>query len=178
MLSRLRARVTYANVVGTLALFVALGGTSYAAVTITGKNIRDNTVTSADIKNKSLQTVDFSPGTLIAGPQGKQGLQGPAGPAGPAGAQGPAGPAVRLVTADGAAVPVAPGASAVVASVDCPAGMFAIGGGGFTTNGTAVLTDSFQTSTAPAPGTSWIVVYRNDTATADTVSATVNCAGF
>jgi hypothetical protein len=36
LLSNLRARLTYANVVATLALFIALGGSSYAAITITG----------------------------------------------------------------------------------------------------------------------------------------------
>jgi|tagenome__1003787_1003787.scaffolds.fasta_scaffold20824716_1 hypothetical protein len=178
MLQRLRNRITYANVVGTLALFMALGGTSYAAVTITGRNIKDNTVTSADIKNRSLQAVDFKLGQL---PAGRQGLPGPRGPVGPTGAPGPQGPAgtaanVRIVTADGAAVAVAPATANVVASVNCPPGMFAVGGGGFTLNGNAVLTDSFQDSAAPAPATAWTVVYRNDTAAADTVNATVTCA--
>ena len=33
----LRSRLTYANVMATIALFVALGGTSYAAIKITGE---------------------------------------------------------------------------------------------------------------------------------------------
>jgi hypothetical protein len=33
---RIRSKLSYANVVATLCLFIALGGTSYAAVKITG----------------------------------------------------------------------------------------------------------------------------------------------
>ena len=42
-MDRLR-RLSYANVVATLALFVALGGSSYAAIRITGKNVVDGTL--------------------------------------------------------------------------------------------------------------------------------------
>ena len=38
MLARLRAKLTYANVVATLALFLALGGVSYAAVRVTSRS--------------------------------------------------------------------------------------------------------------------------------------------
>ena len=65
---------SYANVLATAALFVALGGSSYAAVEITGKDVRDgsltgadignNSLTSADIKNESLLAADFKPGQL------------------------------------------------------------------------------------------------------------------
>jgi hypothetical protein len=40
----------YAAVTSTLALVIALGGTSYAAAKITGRDIKDNTVTTADVK--------------------------------------------------------------------------------------------------------------------------------
>jgi hypothetical protein len=50
--------LSYANVIATLALFVALGGSSYAALTITGKQIRNNTVRSTDIRNGTLQGRD------------------------------------------------------------------------------------------------------------------------
>src|SRR3954454_25334084 len=53
-MSQLRARLTYSNVVATIALFVALGGSSYAAVKLTGRNIKDSTITGKDVKNKSL----------------------------------------------------------------------------------------------------------------------------
>lgn len=55
MLSRLRDRLTYANVVATLALFVALGGSSYAAIsTITSKNIKNRTIKGGDVALNTL----------------------------------------------------------------------------------------------------------------------------
>jgi hypothetical protein len=50
----------YATVASTAALVVALGGTSYAAGLVTGQQIKDGTVTGADVKNHSLQTKDLS----------------------------------------------------------------------------------------------------------------------
>lgn len=54
MLRALRQRVTYANVTATLALFVALGGSSYAALKISGHDIRAHTITAHNIKRNSL----------------------------------------------------------------------------------------------------------------------------
>ena len=76
------------NVISYAALFVALGGTSYAAITLPNNSVgnaqlRDNAVTSKEVKNRSLRKSDFATGQLPAGPRGPQ---GPAGPAGPAGA--------------------------------------------------------------------------------------------
>ena len=41
----MRGRLSYANVMATIAVFVALGGSSYAAVKITGKDIKDESIT-------------------------------------------------------------------------------------------------------------------------------------
>lgn len=54
MLRRLRARVTFANVVSLAALFVALStGGAYAVATITGAEVVDNSLTGADVQGKS-----------------------------------------------------------------------------------------------------------------------------
>jgi hypothetical protein len=53
-LKRLQDKLTYANVVATLALFVALGGSSYAALTITGRDVKDGSLTARDIKRNAL----------------------------------------------------------------------------------------------------------------------------
>ncbi len=45
-------------VVALIALGVALGGTSYAALTISGKNVRNNSLTGKDVKNSSLTGQD------------------------------------------------------------------------------------------------------------------------
>jgi hypothetical protein len=51
----------YANVTSTIALVVALGGTSYAAI-----KLPRNSVTSQTVKDKSLLSKDFKPGQLPA----------------------------------------------------------------------------------------------------------------
>src|SRR4051812_40422732 len=50
MLARVRARLSYANVVATLALFVALGGTGYAASQITSKDVKNRSLKGGDLK--------------------------------------------------------------------------------------------------------------------------------
>jgi len=54
MFSRLRScRPSHATVVAYLALFVALGGTAYAAATIGSGQIVDNSIRSVDVRNDS-----------------------------------------------------------------------------------------------------------------------------
>ena len=65
---------------GYLALFIALGGTSYAALKLPA-----GSVTSREVKNRSLLAVDFKRGQLPHGAQGRVGPVGPAGPQGPPG---------------------------------------------------------------------------------------------
>jgi len=54
MIDWLRRKLSYANVVGTFALFVALGGSSYAALSLTGRDIQDGSLTARDIKRDAL----------------------------------------------------------------------------------------------------------------------------
>jgi hypothetical protein len=86
-----RSRLTFANVVSVMALFVALGGSSYAAIKVTGKNVKNSSLTGKDVKNNSLKgsdvtglgtgdirdssllAQDFKPGQLPAGPRGAPG---------------------------------------------------------------------------------------------------------
>jgi hypothetical protein len=87
---RIRARLSFANVISLIALFVALGGSSYAAITLQrnsvgAKQIKAGGVGSSEVKDGSLLRKDFKRGQLPAGatgpqgPQGSQGVQGPAG---------------------------------------------------------------------------------------------------
>ncbi len=81
----LKQHLTYANVIATLALFLALGGASYAAIklpanSVGSKQIKDGAVTSADIKNHSIRSGDFK-GGLPSGPRGPRGPQGDKGAA-------------------------------------------------------------------------------------------------
>jgi type VI protein secretion system component Hcp len=92
VLVRLRRHLSYANVVATICLFVALGGTSYAAVKITGADVKPESLTGANIKDGSLYAKDFKKGQLPGGARGAAGAPGQAGAPGPAGAQGQPGP--------------------------------------------------------------------------------------
>jgi len=78
-------------VIALLALFVSLGGSSYAVSKIGSRQIANNSVSSADIRNNSVQSKDvrdrsllakdFKQGQLPAGPKGDTGPQGPQGAA-------------------------------------------------------------------------------------------------
>ncbi len=89
-------RYVRSNHLGLLAIFIALGGTSYAAVklpknSVGAKQIKKNAVTGTKVKNGSLLSADFKAGQLPAGQNGAPGSQGAQGPQGPAGKDGAAG---------------------------------------------------------------------------------------
>jgi hypothetical protein len=84
----------HGTAVAYVALFAALGGSAYAAVTVTGQNIKDGTITGKDVKNRSLGKSKLSATALgsLTGERGPAGPEGPQGPQGQRGPQGPAGP--------------------------------------------------------------------------------------
>jgi hypothetical protein len=51
---RLRQHFTYANVMATLAVFIALGGSSYAALNLTGRDIQNGSLTYRELKRNTL----------------------------------------------------------------------------------------------------------------------------
>ncbi len=105
LIEALRRHLSYANVTASLALFLALGGGAYAAVSLSknsvgakqikakavGKSelrarsvgaakLAPNAVTSPAVRDGSLLGKDFKQGELPAGPQGAEGPTGPPGP--------------------------------------------------------------------------------------------------
>lgn len=54
MIDRIRRHFTYANVMATLAVFIALGGSSYAALNITGRDVKDGSLTHRELKRNTL----------------------------------------------------------------------------------------------------------------------------
>jgi hypothetical protein len=102
-MSWIRSKITYANIVATLALFLALGGTSYAVVQLArdsvgspqirkdavgSSELRRSAVTSRSLRNRSVGLGDISLSARTA-------LRGAKGDPGPQGAQGPAGVTYR-----------------------------------------------------------------------------------
>jgi hypothetical protein len=106
-----RPHLTYSNLVASLALFVALGGTGYAAT-----QLAPNSVGTAQLKRGAVTAAKISARTRRA-LKGKRGLQGPAGltgatgAIGPAGAIGPTGPIGRTGTRGQQGDPGADGAA-------------------------------------------------------------------
>jgi len=112
---RILPRLTYANVMATIAVFIALGGASYAATrlpesSVGSKQLKNNAVISAKIKNGAVTPAKLngeSKAALIgpAGPQGPQGSQGSQGLQGPRGLPGAAATALwAVVNASGEVV--------------------------------------------------------------------------
>ena len=93
-MSRLLSKLTYANVMATIAVFVALGGVGYAATrlprnSVGTKQIRKSAVTPAKLSKKAKARLQGPAGP--EGPRGADGARGPAGQQGQRGLQGPAG---------------------------------------------------------------------------------------
>lgn len=89
MLKRLQKHITYANVMSSLAVFLLLGGTSYAAASgalrrnsVGAAQIRTGAVHSSEIHDRSVLPQDINSSTikLFRGQTGPQGQPGPAGP--------------------------------------------------------------------------------------------------
>ncbi len=112
---RFLPRASYANVVSTIALFLALGGVAYAtnllpANSVGSKQLKPKSVRTGKIANRSVTSVKIRRGAVHyrhlnrqlvrrlagrrgpAGPTGQAGERGPQGEAGPAGATGLIGP--------------------------------------------------------------------------------------
>ena len=68
---RLRGGLTYANVMATIAVFLALGGVTWAAATLPKNSVgtaqqKKNAVTSAKVKDRSLGAADIKAGVVPA----------------------------------------------------------------------------------------------------------------
>jgi hypothetical protein len=171
----------YANVVSTLALIVALGGTSYAAVALPRNSVgtqqlKANAVTSSKVKDRTLGSTDFKAGELPAGPRGLAGAPGALGPKGDTGApgatgaQGVAGPpgVSGWQRIEGPVTLVSPG-SYIEASTTCPVGKRVLSGGA---NAPGLLIMRSQ----PVSDTSWTIGVRNDDRVAKQLSTYAICA--
>jgi hypothetical protein len=164
MLVRLRLRLSFENVAATLALFLALGGSAYAAVQLSKNSVRSKHVKNGQVKRSdlgkgavdttkvrdgSLRLADVAGGRVPAGPPGPQGPAGAPGPdgvPGPVGATGPTGDAGPRGVEGTQGIPglrdiqlvrvtSATNSNTIkIIEAYCPLGKAAIGGGGGATN--------------------------------------------
>src|SRR4051794_34594950 len=181
MLAKLRSRLRPPSAYEAFAIvlaFLALGSGSYAAISVTGKNvknssltgkdIKNSSLTSSDVKNRSLLTKDFKPGQLPRGAKGDTGQNG---------------------TDAAANVVVRRTATSVLnnnlgtARADCQAGEKATGGGGIMNNASAPGYVSSYPSLAGTAGsaqqgmtpTAWTTSIVNNTGSTNLLNAFVVC---
>jgi hypothetical protein len=167
MIGRIRARITYANVVATLALFVALGGTSYAVNQLGSNDIRDNSIRSRDVHDNSLRSRDIHNRTLLAkdfkrgqlpkpghgsrGPRGLRGLRGRTGKTGRRGKTGSPGVSGASVVS----IDTASDSNDKSATAQCPSGRRALGGGATLKSGPPTNIALASSGPSGNPATGW-----------------------
>jgi hypothetical protein len=167
----LRRRPSPAMVVALLALFVAMGGSSYAALKIGTRNLKNSSVTSAKIKNGTVVSKDISRRTrqTLKGQKGDPGEKGVKGDQGSAGSPGSPGASMLTGATPGS------GGSGSGFSTFAPSGV-SFGTRQLSPSVTVIASDlAAQVSNPPGVGgTATIVLYVNEVSTplACTVSAT------
>jgi hypothetical protein len=183
------------NAVAYLALFVALGGTSYAAIklpagsvgskqikngTVKNADLAANAVTSPKVRDGSLLSADFRAGQLPQGPKGDTGPQGPKGDTGAQGVQGIDGSKLqassfRVVLGPTATSPALSGGTVGTADgfASCGAGETLVGGG-FTRGGFEDAFPSVDTADPNHPER-WFVRILNYSGSAVGFQATAIC---
>ena len=192
-MKQIRRRLTYANVMSSIAVFLILGGATALAATelannsVGTKQLKNNAVTSAKVKNHSLLKADFKSGQLPAGPRGPQ---GPAGTVDTSSFYTKTQSDARFLrgTITVVAHHTIAGSTFEEARANCPAGYQAVGGGVdpsnvFTmsvTNSSPNIENTSRMSTLPdgnhAAATGWIAWVRNESATAGTIGVAAICS--
>jgi hypothetical protein len=146
VLSKVRSRLTYANVAASVALFIALGGTSYAVATgsIDSREIKNNSVRGADVRNSSLSGADvrnnkltgadvrndrLTGGDVLESSLGKVPSAGAADTANTANSATVAGTVLQTFRDDSVSAPATtPGQNWTLLSATAPAGSYALTG--------------------------------------------------
>jgi hypothetical protein len=178
MLSKLLSRLSYANVVSTLALFLALGGVSYAAVRLPANSVgtrqlKRNAVTGVKIKNRAVKSskiganavtgFNIAESTLAAVPEATHAASADSATSSP------------LARLDYVSKTIDAPATFLPATttVSCPAGLNIVGGG-------ASVSDSnnaYVNDSAPINRTTWqATVYPYSGAPAATMTVYAICA--
>ena len=188
MLKAVRWHLTYANVMATVAVFLALGGGAYALTGIpdgggmyhgcvaTSGALRVVTKASSCLKAKTVKRGNRRvriPGesSIAWNQQGRPGINGTNGVNGTKGANG----ATDVVVRTGSQVTVAQG-SIGVGTVSCNPGERATGGG-YEFPGGQVDPAIYESTPTGDPPTGWrIKIWKPNTGTSATLAAKVICA--
>src|SRR5919204_6634018 len=175
MISKLRGRVSSAHVIALVALFVALGGSAFAAAKIGTKDIKNGAVTAKKIRNQAVKTKKIANGAV-----GNAKIHAAAVTHGKiaANAVGTGNLIDESVTAaklagteEGVATRTVPPNGTLNVTVDCPSGDQAISGGYTTPPGGQVeVTRMRRFSEA-----SWAFTFHNNSGAAHPVDARVTC---
>jgi hypothetical protein len=188
-LNQIRKRLTYANVMSSIAVFLLLGGATAFAAGNLGKNtvgtkqLKKNAVTAAKIKNgavtgakvkaHSLTASAFAAGQIPAGQPG---------PAGPAGKTGPAGKDAFGELVYVQAEEENPNNAQSYVEADCPSGYHVTGGGIYGSEGS--LGQNINSSYPVTPGTEgeefgnsgWAGWVNNESGSNASITAFAVCA--
>ena len=173
----LKNRPSPAIVISLIALFVALGGTSYAAF-----SLPKGSVGSAQLKRRAVTPTKVAPATvrLFKGQQGARGLQGPQGPTGAAGTNGTNGTNGATNVVIRHTDTATPTANQTTGIARCNAGEQATGGGALISGGVGGASQWMQPgSPVPSSGSlppGWFASYYNSSGFSDTLSVYVICA--
>jgi hypothetical protein len=190
---QIHRRLTYANVMSSIAVFLVLGGaTAFAATelvknSVGTKQLKNNAVNSAKVKNHSLLAADFKSGQLPAGPRGPQ---GPTGTVDTSSFYTKTQSDARFLrgTITVVAHSTIAGSTFDEARANCPSGYEAVGGGVdpsnvatmSVTNSSPNIENTPRMSTLPngnhAAATGWIAWVRNESATAGTIGVAAICS--
>lgn len=86
-MSRVHEHISYANVMATLAVFIALGGSAYAVAqlprnSVGAAQIKRNAVGTSELRNRAVRLSDISASARRSLLRGAKGAPGPAGPPG------------------------------------------------------------------------------------------------
>ena len=169
------------NTIALLALFLALGGTSFAAASfINGKQIKPHSIPKNRLTNAAIAGLKGNRGARGAqgaqGTRGATGAQGVQGVQGAKGNQGPPGP-VDL-DYETAAVSVAAGTDGL-GQVPCPINMVATGGGAVTDPVGPAITinesDWINWALPPFVANAWEASIHNGSASTVTLYVDVIC---
>jgi hypothetical protein len=152
VLTKLKSGLTYANVMATIAVFLALGGGAYAALklpknSVGPQQIKKGAVSSSKIKDASLLIEDFKAGQVPAGRPGERGPKGDTGGAGAQGVQGERGPS------DVYSARIGEFAASYTLPKTVPAGNYLISAKVDTFNPSATVTEQNPSCTLTAAGT-------------------------